>query len=303
MERVILWMKTVIVFTFPAITFIGLIINPISFIIFSRKRFKNATFSTYYRCFILFQTFSLILPINKMFEFNFKIYFDSMSDLMCKLKYFYGYFNIANAAWFLVVISIDRFLSITYPVKFLWRKKEWFQILTCLIILGFNVCLLSPTWLYYIKESNEPNDTNVNLFCSSHVVWIDTVEILHQVLIPFIFMILFTVLTASYVFKSRKLTNNTKTIKNDLKFTVLSISINILFLLFNFPHFFLYMIKEYSHLFDENSINLFQLLQSLAYFLLYVNLVSTFFINYAVNSMFKKDLKQIFTSLFSYFKS
>ena len=290
----LLLMKKFVVYSFPAITFIGLIINPLSFIIFSRKRFKNATFSTYFRCFILFQTFSLILPINKMFEFNFKIYLDSMSNFICKLKYFYGYFNIANAAWFLVVISIDRYLSITYPVKFLWRKKRLFQILTCLFIIGFNVCLLTPTWLYYIKEINEPNDTNVySLFCSSHVVWVDTVEILHQVLIPFLLMILFTCLTSRFVFKSRKITNNTKTIKNDLKFTISSISINILFLIFNFPHFLLYMIKEYSSLFDD-SINLFKILQSFSYFLLYLNLISTFFINYVVNSIFKKEFRIMF---------
>ena len=295
MERVILWMKTVIVFTFPAITFIGLIINPISFIIFSRKRFKNATFSTYYRCFILFQTFSLILPINKMFELNFKIYFDSMSDLMCKLKYFYGYFNIANAAWFLVVISIDRFLSITYPVGFLCRKKKWFQFLTFCFIINFNITFLTPTWFYYIKKTSQTiNDTNIINYCISHAVWVDFLELFHQVLIPFMLMILFTVSTASYVFKSRKLTNNTKTIKNDLKFTVLSISFNILFLLFNFPHFLLYMMKEYSHLFDEDSINLFELLQSFAYFLLYLNLISTFFINYFINSMFRKEIRIIF---------
>ena len=50
------------------------------------------------------------------------------------------------------------------------------------------------------------------------------------------------------------------------------------------------MLKEYSDLFD-NSIESFKLIESFSYFLLYINLISTFFINQIVNTMFKTELK------------
>ena len=302
MSNLINLCKKILVYSYPVIVLIGIITNSLSFIIFSRKRFQNTIFSTYFRCFIVFQTLSLIfLPINKMFELNLNIYFDSnVSNFICKLRYFYGYFNIANAAWFLVIISIDRWISISNPTKFMFRKKIRFQMATCLSIILFNVCLLTPTWFYYIKQTttfnNNNNDTNINLFCSSHSVWIDFIEMFHQVLIPFVLMILFTFLTATYVFKSRKIMHNsssnnkTSSNNNDRKFAISSITINILFLIFNFPHFLLYMLKEYSDLFD-NSIESFKLIESFSYFLLYINLISTFFINQIVNTMFKTELK------------
>ena len=113
--------KEIIVYSFPVITLIGLITNTTSFVIFSRKKFQNTIFSTYFRFFITFQNLNLILPINKILEFNFNIYFSRISNFTCKLRIAFLYVNFAIAAWFLVIISIDRFLAISLPAKFISR--------------------------------------------------------------------------------------------------------------------------------------------------------------------------------------
>jgi hypothetical protein len=298
-------LKNIIIFTFPAITLIGLITNTISFVIFSRKRFQNTIFSTYYRLFILFQSLNLIiLPINKMLELNFNIYFSKISSFSCKLRFFYPNFNFSNAAWLLLAISIDRYLSITNSNKFLFRKRPQFQILTCCCIFLYNACFFTSSWFYYLKETtfNQTNQTKTSYKCVVSSIHVDLMEFFQQILCPSFFTILFTIFTIKNVFQSRKITHSysstnstTKTIRVDRKFFISSITINVLFLLLNLPYFMFSILNDYTNLFiDQNDYYLFKYFESISYFCLYINLSLTFFINYFVNSMFKMELKMMF---------
>ena len=89
--------NTVIVYSFPMITLIGLIANSISFVVFSRKRFENTIFSTYFRFLLLFQTLNLIVPVDKMLEWNLDLSFSRISNFTCKLRVAFVYFNFAIA--------------------------------------------------------------------------------------------------------------------------------------------------------------------------------------------------------------
>ena len=287
--------KEIIVYSFPVITLIGLITNTTSFVIFSRKKFQNTIFSTYFRFFITFQNLNLILPINKILEFNFNIYFSRISNFTCKLRNFYGYFNLACSAWLLVAISLDRYLCIAYPTRFLFRKKVLFQILACFIIIVFHVCYFVSSWFYYLKETrisstNETlNQTRKIYKCVPSGIETDIMELFEHILIPFFLMILFTSLTSRHVFQSRKIVCSTlTTINNDRRFAISSITINILFVLFNLPQFLLNMINDYTLLF-ANHLYLLRVLQSITYFFHFTDLISIFFINYFVNSIFKKE--------------
>jgi hypothetical protein len=293
-------LKTTIVYSFIAITLIGLITNSISFVLFSRKRFQNTIFKTYFRMYVVFQTLNLILPINKMFELNLNMYFSRLSTFICSLRFFYPNFNFSNDAWLLVVLSIDRYLSVSYPNKFLFRKNHLFQSFICCFIFLYNTFYFTSSWFYYLKETrtNETNQTKISYKCVPFSIEVDIMEMFQQTLGPFSFMILFTMLTIKNLLRSRKINNNNsnglsnKTISNDKKFVISSIAITILFLLFNLPYFIFNFLNDYTTVF-VNVNNLFKLLESLTYFFLYINLCSTFFINSCVNSMFKCELKSI----------
>jgi hypothetical protein len=288
-------LRTIIVYTLPVITLIGLFINSLSFMIFSRKRFNKTIFSTYMRCFILIQTLNLILPINRFLELNLNLYFSRISNFCCKLRNVFSHLFLANSAWLLAVISFDRYLSVSYPNRYLFRKKVKFQVITCFCVIAFNFSTLSPTWLYYLNETNITNQSMIPSTCVSPSNWLDTLELFQLSINPFFFMILFTFLTIKNVFKSRnkinQKTNGQSTSKqNDRKFVISSIAINICFLILNFPHFFLKIIKEYTKLFN-NSKDLLALLQAIFLFLLYINLISTFLVQYLVNSIFKSEFE------------
>ena len=288
--------KKIIVYSFPVISIVGIVTNSLSFLIFTRKRFQNTVFSTYFRFYILFEMLNLILPINKMFEFNFNIYLSLVSDFFCKLRKFFGSCNYAITPWFLVIISLDRFLSIAYPARFLFRKKPIFQILISCFTIGFNLCLYTPFWFYYIKEirTNLSNQTISSYNCEPPGLWVEFINLSQEFLIPFFLMLLFTLLTIRTVFNSRAASSNNTSKSKDMKFAVSSITINILFLLLSSPYFILLLIKDYSDLFVNIS-DLFELLEAISYFLYYIYSVIFLFINYYSNSMFKKEFNIVFS--------
>ncbi len=119
--------KMAIVYLFPAIALISLIANLISFYMFSRKRFQNTVFSIYFRVYLVFQCLNLVMPINKMFELNFGIHFSRLSNFACKLRYYYGNVNYSICSWLMVVVSLDRFLSISYPKNLHGEKSLCFK--------------------------------------------------------------------------------------------------------------------------------------------------------------------------------
>ena len=287
--------RTIMTYTFSVISIIGLITNSITFVIFSRKKFKNTIFSTYFRAFLLFQCLNLIMPVNKMLEFNLNLYFSKISNLTCKLRYFYSFPNYAITAWFLVAISFDRYLSIAFPSKYQFRKSKLFQILTSLVIICYNYCFYIPCWFYYIKETrkNESNETKINLKCISPGIWANMMDLFQSILMPFLIMIFFTSLTIKTIYRSRQIVINSTGLRSkDIKFAVSSITINVLFLIFNLPNFIITLIYDYSDFF-VNLNNLFIVLQSFCLFVFYINLSSTFFINLAVNSLFRKEIETI----------
>ncbi len=291
---VFIWIRTIIVYSFPAITLIGIIANSLSFIIFSRKRFHNTIFSTYFRFFIVIQTINILFSINKMLEQNLFIYFGKISNFTCKLRHFFVFGNFSITGWFLVTISLDRYLSIAYPAKFLYRKKSTFQILVSICIISYNICVYIPFWFIHLQitQSNATNQTEIK--CESPFKWTSFLDLFQSTLIPFSLMILFTSITIKVVFNSRKSTSSNSNNKSkDMKFAISSIAINFLFLISNLPVFILDISSRYSDLFT-NLDSLFIVLHSLSLFILYINMGSTFFINYFFNSMFKKEAIKLF---------
>jgi hypothetical protein len=124
-------------------------------------------------------------------------------------------------------------------------------------------------------------------------------DLINSTIIPFVVMIIFTSLTIKSVFDSRKkisestisnqMNLNNPGRKRDIKFSITSITFNIIFLILNFP-FVLSSLIPNTKMTEKQSDTL------LAFFLLltYVNHGTVFFINYSTNSMFIEEFKIFF---------
>ena len=248
--------RTTIFYSFSAITLIGLIINPLTIFIFSRKNLRNVSFSIYFRLFVLFQSLNLIMPLNRMLEVNLNIFLKNSINFLCKLRYFYAFANYSIAAWFLVIISIDQFMSISFSKKFTFRNKTKFQLCLSSFIIIFNLFFYSPIWFYFSIhktekfinniKSNESNQTIIiRNNCESKDIWFPWYNLFQSVVIPFILMALFTILSIRTVFKSRRKAKTNKTSK-DIRFAITSIVNILIFLLMNLPLKLYVLINDYT---------------------------------------------------------
>ncbi len=299
--------KTIIVYSFFVIVIIGIIFNSLTFIIFSRKRFKQTVFYTYFRCLIISDTICLIMPINKVLEYNYNIYIEKMSTFLCKSRVYLPYSISPISGWILVIISLDRWIIITNLYKFELRKKFWFQILICFLIFVFNFAVYSPGLMFRLEKntdlSNLTNQTNNDFICSSSnysklIQWMDAFE---GCIIPFSLMILFTCLTIMFIYLSRKKTASSSSIrmpnsninnnnkqstmkKRDVRFAIVSVILNVIFLMLNSPYTFLNLFDDFI---SNQSIS--ELSESIRLFFYYLNFSITFFINFYVNSTFRDE--------------
>jgi hypothetical protein len=105
---------------------LGIAGNIMSFIIFSRKAFKNNSISTYFRAISVIESFTMfqfIVNMGILFA-NFDI--SGKSDVFCKLIYYTWPVYDSSAAWILMVFSIDKMLNMSKkPIPII--KKKWFQ--------------------------------------------------------------------------------------------------------------------------------------------------------------------------------
>ena len=287
----------VIYFIYPVVALIGLIFNVLSFFIFSRKKFKNTVFWIYFRFLIIFDCLTQFLPVNRFLELGLDIKIRNISNFLCKFRFYYVYSIFPVSGWTLAFVSIDRFVSITFPNRFTIRKTVSFQIFICIIIMTFNLIYYSPNLFFYLDEFKQfDNDTNRTVAihkCNDPGIPLELMHLIGSTLAPFITMILFTTFTLISIFNMRKTTSTShqqkKSRSKDKRFAFITISLNFVFLAFNIPYGIFANISD----FFEKS-DLIDLIMSICLLLIYANFSTTFFINFLVNSMFSNEFKTIF---------
>ena len=288
-------------YLYPIIAVFGLIFNSIAFVVFSRKRFKSTVFCIYFRVLIIFDCLSQFLPINQFLEMNLDIYIKVMSNFLCKFRYYYNYSIFPVSGWILAIVSIDRFLTISFPKKFPIRTKIWFQILVCVLIIAFNFVYYSPNLFFYLEArprfNNKSNLTVLTYKCRNPGIPLNLMDLIQSTLVPFFIMILFTILTVISIFRIRsnttnKIMNNKSIVSKDVRFAFITITINILFLMLNLPYGIYFNVNNY---FDNSDFK--ELISSLCSILFFLNLLSTFFINILVNSIFRNEFNQMVIDL------
>ena len=281
-----------IVYSFPLISIAGFFFNSLSFVIFSQKKFQKTSFSIYFRFLIISDSLSLLLPINRMLEWNFLMFISNYSDFFCKLRAFYSYAIRPISGWTTVVIGLDRMIDIMYPTRFLFRKQVKFQIITCLSILFFDFMFYIPVLFFRLNRTpyfdTQTNKTSELIICENKSIPVFWMDLFQSALVPFILMLTSTSLILRCVFKSRHLRQRARR-RKDLKYAVTSISLNIIFLLLNSPFVFYNLISTYisiNYAVDE-------FLFILCLTMLYLNFLSVFFINISANSIFKEEFYKL----------
>ena len=288
---------TVLVFILPVVLIMGSIGNVFSFIIFSRDKFRKTSFSLYFRVLAFSDSFTLLYIINDIPNVLYGQDLQNRSHFWCKTFRYWLYAIAPVSGWLLVVISLDRMLSIIRPNKFLFLKKKQTQATICCLTLAYNLIFYIPLIVfkdYQAQENlNSSNLTEIVYECvdleeQNIVNWLD---LLNSTILPFLIMVLCTSVTVRRLFKSRSKTTaeakpNTKLKQRDTKFAITSVGLNLFFFIFNLP-VCVYMVLASFIFFDDVDSKLIFCAVLITY---YLNFGVVFYVNILTNSIFRNEL-------------
>jgi len=260
-------------------------------IVFSTKALEKFPSRNIYRILIVLDSFTLTYGITNDFLMNFGIVWTDESELLCRLDL---YLRVAfSAPYLLVFISIEKFITIGYPnIKTI--KNQRFQAMIALFLIAFNSIVYHPIFypipIRNLTFENSSNEIQIECFGKESQKLLGTIDLIYYAGLPFILMLLFSILLVHTILKSRlrilRLTNqrDRNRLKKDIQFAISSIFMNFFYLLLYLPY------SVYFILGNDLSTDLYL---NVFVSLLYLNYCDHFYILTCFNSVFRQKVLNI----------
>jgi hypothetical protein len=272
---------------------IGSIGNLLSIIVFSKKTFRNNSISTYCIALAIADCLSIIQLINSVFYFQYNAYLMDLNDVFCKISSYATVLVSAIPPYIMVAFSIDKILSMrTSSIAII--KKKWFQwsVVAGIVLFHVGLYMYHPIFVKRLEYFNVYfcDITSIG-FVEVHIILL----ILETCIIPFVILMVTSILTIRMLLKSRnsierngKLTNERKS--RDRKYAISSVTLNIVFIVLKLPLAILFFLYAFFNYYDDYFYNI-------ANFLFYLNTSLGFFIHIMTNSLFRREFLLLFRSV------
>lgn len=223
----------------------------------------------------------LILP--SYCSYSFKLDITSISRFTCKTYWYFNYSLGAASPMLLAYISVERYISMKYPIKKFLMRNDKAQLLYFTIVVLFNFILYLPIPIYIdlrtvyvpISDSNLTESMNETVSCSfekkSMQYTISYLDMSFRAILPSLYMFVCTVLLLDTIFKTRKrivktfLSEESKTFHREIKLTFSSIFLNVVYVLLQLP------------------ISIFDIIPAFYTYLSYMFVYYLFFSSYSIN--------------------
>jgi hypothetical protein len=297
-------LKQLVFYSLLFVIVAGFLGNIIAFIVCSRSKLKKTPFSTYFRFVILIDTCVLIfngLIGNLQFYFSFSI--DTISADLCRAMNLV-YYLPATSGWIAVAISIDRWASIRWATRYLFRKKSWFHLTICFGLLIKDILLYGQLYTKFLKtvplysnnaSTNQTIGTNkqcvLNSLDSKVFSWIN---LLNSTVVPFVLMLVCTLLILNHLIQSKRnvaANPNQNQSQRKTKFAINAIIINLVFFVTNIPLATCLLYYKYFEYGLFPHLDFF--IRKIFLVLYYVYFGSSFYVNVLVNSIFREEFFSI----------
>jgi hypothetical protein len=290
-----------ITLVYPALIIVtGIASNLMIFAIYSRKRFKKSATKNIWRFLAVVDLISILL-FSEYFLQNCGLDISIISQFVCKFLNFINFFKTISA-WIITFISIERFFSILYPQlsKRLRRKKT--QLLVCSFISIVNVVFYSQLIFFVemkkfsttIVTNNTSNKTNYRCvpydISSDYFKAFSFMDLIISSLLPFAIMFICSIILINSIYNSRKRLaskiskKESKQIKKDVRFSMCTILMDVLFFACTFP------IEIARLIWIDIASDFF----ALAIDLYHTQFIDNFFIYLTVNTIFRDEFLIMF---------
>ena len=291
----------------PILIFFSIILNGISFYIYTRPCLIKTSAGFYYSILAIIETLAVICGSFKFFstiDFDYNLL--DKSIYLCKIFKTSIYILTQLASWILVIISIDRLFLIKFPHKCIGSKYRKIRKL-CVVLLFFIVVMINMPNLYFFNLINKNTTLNDTIVCEkvcefdSNIFYnniiLNSIDLALTCFVPFIFMTWSGIIVSIIIIKSKKkiTTTPSNSIKNKYKFLSILLARNFFFLLFNLPIYVTLFISnntiDTSDLLKTNRI---KLLVTISNICVYINFSFSFFVHVTFNKLFRELFANIF---------
>ncbi len=215
--------------------------NLLSLIVFSRKRFRKISLNIMFRIMCLTDTLCLTQLLQTLLTYTGTYNIRTHSKFACHFFPYLAFSILPFKGWILVFIGFERYMTVKNPGKKLVIRKAKIQVIIIIIICAFNFIWYIPFMtnlsIYSMKGElicQQPKNFKKRIT--------DSMDILNSCILPFSLMIMFTVLIVIEIYRSKNRIGNQLTnlciIKKQqkcLKFTITSVSTNLVFIILNLP--------------------------------------------------------------------
>ena len=264
---------------------LGVIFNILSICVFSRYQLIKQTYSIYWKTKACFDIVILLFSVKNWIEYFLGMKTDVISPFFCRFTEYHVYVAAGVSLWLECLIAFDRVFNIVYTNRFTFIKQKPFQIVififivTCnllmyiLIPLNVNLILSNESWICHISAK---------LLKINWVIGIYNVLVVNLLIIPAL-----DIRIMCHVVRRRGNGNFRRqnyTAMIDRKFAIRAIGINISNLTLRLP-FLIYLMFIDSFRIDTEIDTFYSISLCLAL----LDHVNIFFINFSVNSIFRRE--------------
>jgi hypothetical protein len=262
-----------------------------------------------------------------IFSFGYGINTNQINQFICTFGTYSIYCVTVISAYLLCLFSFDRMVSIVFINKFGFMKKKWFQIGAIAAIVAYSLIAYIGFPIFFelrtnIRTINQTLDF-VDEWGNSTIIQVTRTEqtrscaptrvdrvillnvyfgydLFNAAVVPFTLMIAFSSISIFKIYKSRanassssqqqhsSSSNKKSKLKSrDINFAIVSITLNLVFLILNMPIAVYIIIWNIDPLISP----IYDIITRILY---YSSFGSMFFVNILTNSLFKRELTTLF---------
>ena len=246
----------------PCFFFIGLIGNFLTYLVFMLKQYRGKVHAMLYRKLALVDTLVLIFydgfhSLPKQFGHSIMTY----NDLSCKVIPTIYIWLRALSAWILVIIGLERFVGVLFPLKARIvsniRNFHWILLFTTSVLIALYAPLFVTSGITYIKVNGQPSPA----VCSTSMkgnpcfwysdVFYHWMNLIMACLLPFFFIIAFNIAIVFSIFRAfvrrKRMVVLNATVRKKTKIgpkvaTLLTVSVT--FILFSLPNPVIFLLER-----------------------------------------------------------
>ena len=275
------------------IALIGFICNILAICVFERKELKKRSYSIYWKLKALFDNIVLLHVLNNSSKILLNIDFTIISSIFCHLNQYIS--SVANGVsmWLEFIITLDRFFTVVYPIRFKFIKKRSFRIGSIIFLVIYNMLIYIYLPLNYRLEKVMSTIGACTWKCH---VSINTLKILYAIsfinffIVNIVLNLILDVLIISRIKSTRQNAQQlNRWTTNDRNFAISSIGLNLSSIILKFPFIMTNFLSYMLYLKKDQT----EMAYAITLLVALIDKVDVFTLNMLVNSIFRSEFLSI----------